>query len=89
MVGMHLADDLGIWCNYCQMQRDFQKLYYEGYIKAKLDEKEYKSYSWDKYEKGDPAFLFELIPRIAEKEGELGHCLGPRHGLSVGAVVDP
>ncbi len=30
MVGMHLADDLGIWENYGQMQRDFQELYYSG-----------------------------------------------------------
>jgi aldehyde:ferredoxin oxidoreductase len=76
MVGMHLADDLGVWCNYSQMQRDFQKLYYEGFIKKKLGEKEFKSYSWDKYEKGDPSFLFEIIPRIASKEGELGTALG-------------
>jgi aldehyde:ferredoxin oxidoreductase len=76
MVGMHLADDLGVWCNYSQMQRDFKKLYYEGFIKKKLGEKEFKGYSWDKYEKGDPSFLFELIPRIASKEGELGTALG-------------
>ena len=76
MVGMHLADDLGLWCNYGQLQRDFKKLYYEGFIRKKLGEKEFKSYSWDKYEKGDPSFLFELIPRIASKEGELGTALG-------------
>jgi aldehyde:ferredoxin oxidoreductase len=76
MVGMHLADDLGIWCNYAQLQRDFIKLYHEGTIKAKLDAKEYGSYSWDKYEKADPAFLFELFPRIAYKQGELGTALG-------------
>jgi aldehyde:ferredoxin oxidoreductase len=76
MVGLHLADDLGVWCNYSQMQRDFQKLYYEGFIKKKLGEKEFKSYSWDKYEKGDPSFLFEVVPRIASKEGELGTALG-------------
>jgi aldehyde:ferredoxin oxidoreductase len=71
-----MADDLGLWCNYSQMQRDFIKLYYTGKIKEKLDEKEFKSYSWDKYEKGDPTFLFELMPRIARKEGELGTALG-------------
>jgi aldehyde:ferredoxin oxidoreductase len=76
MVGMHLADDLGIWCNYGQLQRDFQILYYKSFIKNKLGEKEFKSYSWDKYEKGDPSFLFELFPRIASKEGELGTVLG-------------
>lgn len=76
MVGMYMSDDYGIWCNYSQLQRDFQKLYYEGIIKSKLGEKEFKSYSWDKYEKGDPSFLFELLPRIALKEGELGTILG-------------
>ena len=76
MVGMHLADDLGVWCNYSQLQRDFVKLYYEGIIKNKVGEAEFKTYSWDKYEKGDPGFLFELLPRIAHKEGELGTALG-------------
>ncbi|MBF0120436.1 MAG: aldehyde ferredoxin oxidoreductase [Desulfobacterales bacterium] len=76
MVGMHFADDLGIWNNYGLLQRDFQKLYYDGILKTKIDEKEYKSYSWDKFEKGDPGFLFELLPRIARKDGELATALG-------------
>jgi len=76
MVGMHMSDDFGLWCNYSQLQRDFQKLYYDGIIKNKLSEKEFNSYSWDKYEKGDPSFLFELLPRIAMKQGELGTVLG-------------
>ena len=76
MVGMHMADDFGIWCNYSQLQRDFIKLYYDGIMKSKLSEKEFKSYSWDKYEKGDPSFLFEILPRIAMKDGELATVLG-------------
>ena len=76
MVGMHLSDDLGVWCNYAQMQRDFVKTYYEGIIKSKVGDAEFKSYSWDKYEKGDPTFLFELLPRIANKDGELATALG-------------
>jgi len=76
MVGMHMADDYGIWCNYSQLQRDFIKLYYDGTIKSKLSEKEFKGFSWAKYEKGDPSFLFELLPKIAMKEGELGTVLG-------------
>ena len=76
MVGMHMADDYGIWCNYSQLQRDFIKLYYDGIIKNKISEKEFKSYSWDKYEKGDPSFLFQILPAIAMKEGELGTVLG-------------
>ena len=76
MVGMHLADDLGLWCNYSQLQRDFQKLYYDGTIRTKVGADEFKRYSWNQYEKGDPAFLFELLPRIATKEDELGTALG-------------
>jgi aldehyde:ferredoxin oxidoreductase len=76
MVGMHLADDLGIWENYGQLQRDFQELYYNGIFARKVAEKEFKSYSWEKYERGDPSFLFELLPRIAHKQGELATALG-------------
>lgn len=76
MVGMHLADDLGIWENYGQLQRDFQALYYNGIFGRKVDAKEFKSYSWDKYEQGNPTFLFELLPRIANREGEMATALG-------------
>ena len=84
MLGMHLADDLGLWCNYSQLQRDFQKLYYDGSIRRKLEADEFKSYPWDKYEKGDPAFLFDLLPRIAGRVGELGTALG----LGTGYLLD-
>ncbi|MFH0825566.1 MAG: aldehyde ferredoxin oxidoreductase [Pseudomonadota bacterium] len=80
MLGMHLADDLGIWENYGQLQRDFQYLYYNGIIRSTIADKEFKSYSWDKYEKGDPSFLFELLPRIANKDGELATALGSGTG---------
>ncbi len=76
MVGMHLADDLGVWCNFSQLQRDLKKLYYGGILEKKLSSREFQSYSWRKYEQGDPAFLFELLPRMAKKEGELAMALG-------------
>jgi len=76
MVGMHLAEDLGLWSNYNQLQRDFQKCYYEGIFRDKVGDGEFRIYGWDRYEKGDPAFLFELLPRIARKEGELATALG-------------
>jgi len=76
MVGMHMANDFGIWCNYGQLQRDFIKLYHDGTVKKMVGAREFRSYSWNIYEKGDPAFLFELLPRIAGKEGELGTALG-------------
>jgi len=76
MVGMNLADDLGVWCNYGQLQRDFIKLYYDGIFKSKLGSDEYGSIPWDKYEAGDPVFLQDLLPRIAMRWGELGQVLG-------------
>ncbi len=75
MVGMHLADDLGLWCNYGQLQRDLIKLYYDGLLKTKIGAEEYASIPWDKFENGDPAFLFDIIPRIAQRKGELGQVL--------------
>lgn len=76
MVGMHMADDLGVWCNYGQLQRDLIKLYYDGRLKSKLGSEEYASFPWDKYENADPSFLFAILPRIAMRQGELGHVLG-------------
>ncbi len=76
MVGMSLADDLGIWCNYGQLQRDFRKLYYDGIFKEKLGKQEFERYSWKIYEDGNPEFLFELLPRIAARDGELASVLG-------------
>ena len=75
-VGMHLADDLGIWCNYGQLQRDFVRLHKEGIFKQKLGAEEYASIPWKKCDDGDPTFLFDILPRIANKQGEFGEVLG-------------
>jgi len=75
MVGMDLASDMGIWSNYGQLQRDFIKLAEDGVFKARLGATEYASIPWDKWRAGDPAFLLDLVPRIGERRGELGHVL--------------
>ena len=75
MVGMHLADDIGLWCNYSQLQRDLRKLYFDGILKTKIGSDEYASIPWDKYERDDPSFLFDIIPRIGNRQGGLGHVL--------------
>ena len=80
MVGMHLADDLGLWCNYGQLQRDFIKLADEGVFKARLGSAEYASIPLDKWAAGDPAFLLDIIPRVAERRGELGQVLSQGTG---------
>jgi aldehyde:ferredoxin oxidoreductase len=76
MLGMNMADDMGIWSNYGQMQRDFIKLERDGVLKAKLGAKEYASIPWDLWRAGDPAFLLDIAPRIGERRGELGFILG-------------
>ncbi|MDI6871689.1 MAG: aldehyde ferredoxin oxidoreductase [Bacillota bacterium] len=80
VLGKHLADDYGVWCNYGLLQREFQWAYYNGLIKANVPEKEYNSIPWDKYEKGDPEFLNEIYRRIAFKVGELGVAFGEGSG---------
>jgi aldehyde:ferredoxin oxidoreductase len=84
MVGLHFSNDMGVWSNYGQIQRDLIKLYYDGILKTKLGSKEYNSIPWDKYEKGDPAFLMDLLPRIGLRQGELGEVLS----LGTGGMLD-
>lgn len=80
VLGKHLADDYGVWCNYGLLYRDFNFAYKNGIIKERLGADEYKSIPWDKYEKGDPEFLFEFYRRIAFKIGEFGTALGEGSG---------
>ncbi len=83
MIGINMANDLGVWCNYGQIQRDLKKLYYDGILKNKLGAEEFASIPWTKYEDGDPSFLFDIFPRVAHRQGELGHNLG----LGTGALL--
>jgi aldehyde:ferredoxin oxidoreductase len=80
VVGKHMADDYGIWCNYGQLQRDFKWAYYSGLIKKVVPEKEYNSINWAAYEKGDPAFLMDIYKRIAFKTGVIGTDFGEGSG---------
>jgi aldehyde:ferredoxin oxidoreductase len=76
MVGIQTMDDLGIWCNYGQLHRDFAQFYKKGYWKKVLPEAEYKSIAWEKLESGDASFLLDWFHRIAYRQGELGYWLG-------------
>lgn len=78
--GKHLADDLGVWSHYGQLQRDFRWAYYSGVMRANLPAKEYAAIPWEKYEQGDPAFLAEIYRRIALRQGELGEAFGEGTG---------
>ncbi|QEN06626.1 aldehyde ferredoxin oxidoreductase [Oceanispirochaeta crateris] len=69
--GAQVADDLGVWCNYGQIGRDFQWTLKHGYLKKVLPAEEYASLKLDLLEAGDPNFFHEFYRRIAFKEGEL------------------
>lgn len=76
LVGSQTMDDLGIWCNYGQLHRDFCAFYKRGLWKKVLPEEEYKSIDWNKIENPDPSILKDILPRIAHRQGEFGRWLG-------------
>lgn len=72
-VGLVVFDDMGLWCNYGQLQRDFAYCYSHGVFKRVLPADEYASIRWDQLEAGDPAFIKDLYLRLAHRTGELSH----------------
>lgn len=76
LVGIQILDDLGIWCNYGQLHRDWCKFITKGIWKKVLPEKEYASFDWSKIDACDPMVLHDLLPRIAYRKGEMGYWLG-------------
>lgn len=67
----HAQDDLGLWCNYGNLYREFHWLCKSGKIKEVLPEAEYNSIPWEWQKAGDPRFVVEIMRRIAYNEGEL------------------
>ncbi len=80
-MGTALADDYGVWDDYDAMTKDFVYAAKNGIIQAKLDKAEYDSIPWDLWKAKDPAFLQDIMKRIAYKTGELGKALadGPAY----------
>ena len=76
LVGSQTMDDLGLWCNYGQLHRDFCTMYTKGYFKKYLPEEEYKSIDWSKIDNPDPRILQDILPRIAYRKGEFGRWMG-------------
>lgn len=76
LVGVQTIDDMGIWCNYGQIHRDFTTMYTKGLWKKVLPQKEYESIDWNKIENPDPSILKDILHRVAYREGEFGRWLG-------------
>lgn len=67
----HAQDDLGLWCNYANLQRDVNWLLTSDKIHEILPKEEYDSLPWEWEKAGDPRWVVEIMRRIAYKEGEL------------------
>lgn len=76
IVGSQLMDDLGLWCNYGQLQRDMIVMYQDGYWKKLLSKEEYDSLPWKKIDNVDASAMQDFLPRIAYRKGEFGKWLG-------------
>lgn len=76
IVGIQVLDDLGVWCNYGQLHRDFNRFYKQGYWQKVLPKEEYDKIPWKMIEENDANFLKELFTRIAYRQGEMGYWLG-------------
>lgn len=76
IVGSQLMDDLGLWCNYGQLQRDMIVMYQDGYWKKLLSKEEYDSLPWKKIDDADASAMQDFLPRIAYRKGEFGKWLG-------------
>lgn len=76
IVGSQLMDDLGLWCNYGQLQRNMIVMYQDGYWKKLLSKEEYDSLPWKKIDDVDASAMQDFLPRIAYRKGEFGKWLG-------------
>ena len=76
IVGSQLMDDLGLWCNYGQLQRDMIVMYQDGYWKKLLSKEEYDYLPWKKIDDVDASAMQDFLPRIAYRKGEFGKWLG-------------
>ena len=73
MVFGNIVDDLGLWCNYCQIYRDLGYCIKNGILEKALPPEEYASYNWDKLYNNDPTILNELMTAIASNNCELSY----------------
>ncbi len=72
-LGAQITNDLGVWCNYSQIAKDFDYAYNSGIIKKVLSPEEYTAMRFDLLEAKDVSFLTYFYEAIAFKKGEFSH----------------
>lgn len=69
-LGAQVTNDLGVWCQYSQLPKDFEYAYTSGILKKVLPAEEYREIRFDLLEAGDIRFLIDFYTRIAFQKGE-------------------
>ncbi|MEE3380148.1 MAG: aldehyde ferredoxin oxidoreductase N-terminal domain-containing protein [Lachnospiraceae bacterium] len=73
----HAVDDMGLWDNYGNLNRDWRWLCESGRIHEFISDAEYDSIPWQWQKDCDPRFVVEIIRRMAYKEGKISDiCMG-------------
>ena len=72
-VACRIADDLGIWCAYLTLAREFRYCYEFGVFERVLPPEEYAEVPWDLMLDSDPRWVRWILESIAYKRGEISH----------------
>lgn len=66
-------DDLGLWDNYGQLQRDLGYCISSGILEKNLPADEYRSFDWNKFNENDPTIIVDILNRIARNASEISY----------------
>ena len=64
--GSRAEDDYGVWCNYGNLQKDFNRAYKDGILREHMTDEEWNAVDWDLMKNGDPRWTVEFYRLIAE-----------------------
>lgn len=73
VAALSVADDLGLWDNYGELPNTFAYFMKRDLFKKILPADEYNDIPWHLRDAGDPAFIRDIMYRVANKKGEISH----------------
>ncbi|WP_102373528.1 aldehyde ferredoxin oxidoreductase [Raoultibacter massiliensis] len=66
-------DELGLWCNYAQLWRDFAHCIKAGVFDRVLPEEEKALFDWNRIYEDDPTIMVEVLNKIAQNDSEIAY----------------
>jgi aldehyde:ferredoxin oxidoreductase len=73
LLGSNLFDDLGLWCNYGQLWRDFNWCLTHNVFQRVLPKAEYDSIPWQKIQNKDISFIKDVYEKLARNDSEFAY----------------